>query len=698
MALESAGQGVWDYNNQTGKKIYSETWYTLRGLTSLSAVPESDEHWLACIHPDDRSTAAENTRRLNSGEISEVQFEYRERHAHGHWIWIMCRGKAIAWGKNGLPTRFLGIDTDITNLKSSEESLRRLSRRLELSLSCGRIGVWQYNIDSDEIEWDEELRKIYGIASSSGKLPRDTWEKAIHPEDKEWVLGQTARAFFKRADYELNYRILRADGETRFIRSRVSFQTSDTERTLVIGVNWDATPEQEHALALENANRDAAKRNKELEAARRAMEHSALHDALTGLPNRRLLEKVHLLSLAKRSRRRQRVAALHLDLDRFKQINDAHGHSAGDSVLVDVAEGLRRMIGTTGLVARVGGDEFAIFIEDAPPDNELANIANNIINHCSEPVHINGEECRLGVSIGIAATWGSDAHRSSLFVDADMALYKAKKEGRGKFCFYTDSLKAAALITKRRNDDLLAALERDEFFCVYQPQFAIDGTTLTGVEALVRWKHPTKGILQPAEFLPAAEKLDITHAIDRLVSYCAWKDLTSLSELGLKVPRLSLNICERRLHDEHLIADVKELLALNVALSFELLESSLLDDQAGTISVRLKELRELGVEVEIDDFGTGHASIVSLLKLQPDRLKIDHALVCPILGSSHHRQVLKSIVDIARTQGIAVLAEGVESEDYLPLLRDLGCDEVQGFALAHPMDAKSLAIYLTHVG
>jgi diguanylate cyclase (GGDEF)-like protein/PAS domain S-box-containing protein len=695
MALESAGQGVWDYNIETGRKSYSETWYLIRGLTAMSTPPQSDEEWLALVHPDDRSVAAESTRRLNSGEISEVQFEYREKHASGHWVWIMCRGRAVGWGPDGLPSHFLGTDTDITQLKASEEELGRLSRRLELALSSGRIGVWQYDIEADKIEWDEELCKIYGVFYPTGEQPRDAWEKALHPDDKEWVLRQTARSFYKRSDYDMSYRIVRPDGETRFIRSRVSFQTSEAEPSLVVGVNWDATPEQEYALALEAANRHAAEQNQKLAAAKRAMEHSALHDALTGLPNRRLLETAHKSALRKRSRRGQRVAVLHLDLDRFKQINDAYGHAAGDSVLVAVAETLRTTVGTSGLVARTGGDEFAIFIEDAPHDHMLASLASSIIEACAAPAQLNGEECRYGVSVGIAAADASDAQRTTLFVDADMALYKAKKEGRGRYCFYTHSLKVAALLTKKRNDELLSALERSEFFCVYQAQYCVNTLALTGVEALVRWRHPTKGVLMPGDFLDAAVRLDVVHEVDQRVFSCVSDDLTEWGRRKIEIPRISLNICERRLHDPALISDIKKLLGSDTRLSLELLESNLLDDQAGIISEKVRELREIGVELEIDDFGTGHSSILSLLRIRPDRLKIDRALVTPIIDSLHHRQILKSIVEIGRTQEIAILAEGVESMEYLPLLQDLGCNEVQGFALARPMSANDLSEQLT---
>ena len=693
-ALDSAQQGVWDYDISSGEKNYSETWREIRGLKPGIREPQSDEDWLLAVHPDDRDLARDQTNRLNAGQLAEVNYEYRERHADGHWIWIMCRGRPIAWDHSGKPYHFVGTDTDISPLKASEDRIKAVSRRLELALSSVQIGVWQYDVTRDHIEWDARLRSIYGLASDLSPLPRDIWERALHPDDRDFAIRATQKALTRRIDYDLAFRIIRRDGAVRYIRSRVSYQEDLIGGPILVGINWDATEEHEHSEALRTANQLAAVRNGELEAARAEMEHNALHDALTGLPNRRKLDQVQRQRAERPDGSTERAAILHIDLDRFKQINDVFGHDAGDFVLRNTADILRDCVVPGSLVARVGGDEFAIFVPQAPSDAELGRLAEGLIARIAQPVHYEGNACRYGISVGIAVAEGGQIDGKALFVNADLALYRAKAEGRGRHCFFTDQMRSAALAHKQRADEILGGIERDEFFCVYQPQFDARTGAITGVEALVRWKTPSYGVLQPAEFLAAAEDLNVVATIDQIVLRKAVADFNRWAAEGLPVPRLSVNLSKARLRDPELGMELARLEIDHTRLSFELLESNFLDDQSAVVAGNLAALRDLGIGIEVDDFGTGHASIVSLLRLKPDRLKIDKALVEPIATSDMQAQLLRSIVEIGHLQGIAIIAEGVETETQRALLQAMGCDELQGFALARPMQARDLREYL----
>ena len=693
-ALDSARQGVWDYDITTGIKTYSETWREIRGLKPGVREPETDEDWLQAVHPDDRELARDQTERLNAGQLAEVNYEYRERHADGHWIWIMCRGRPIAWDHAGRPCRFVGTDTDISPLKASEDRIKAVSRRLELALSSVQIGVWQYDVTRDLVDWDARLRTIYGLAPDDAPLPRDVWERALHPEDRDLAILATQEALRKRVGYDLNFRIIRADGAVRFIRSRVSYQQDLIGGPILMGINWDGTEEHEHSLVLKAANQLAAVRYAELEAARAEMEHNALHDALTGLPNRRMLDRAQKKWRLRAAHLGARSAILLVDLDRFKQINDVFGHDVGDFVLKNIAGVLRDCVAKGALVARVGGDEFAMFVPHAPDDEALSALAQGLINRISRPVRYKGSECRYGISVGIAVTEGDQIDGKALFVNADLALYRAKAEGRGRYCFFTDPMLSAAQEQKHRSDEILGGLDRDEFFCVYQPQFDARTRELTGVEALVRWKTPSLGVLCPADFLATAEDLNALARIDRIVLRKAVADFNRWLAQGLDVPRLSVNLSKARLHDPDLGRELAGLSIDHRRLSFELLESNYLDDQSQVVSDNLAAIRKLGIGIEVDDFGTGHASIVSLLRLKPDRLKIDRALVEHIATSDMQAQLLRSIVAIGHLQGIAIIAEGVETEAQRVLLQAMGCDELQGFALARPMAAQALEDYL----
>ena len=693
-ALDSARQGVWDYDISTGIKNHSDTWHEIRGLKPGLHEPESDEDWLLAVHPDDRDLARDQTDRLNAGELAEVSYEYRERHAGGHWIWIMCRGRPVAWDEKGKPYRFLGTDTDISPLKASEDRIKAVSRRLELALSSVQMGVWTYDVRRDKVNWDARLRSIYGLAADLYPLPRDIWEVSLHPEDRDHAVRVTGEALNKKGDYDLNYRIIRTDGAVRFIRSRVSYQHDLIGGPILVGINWDATEEHEHSEALREAHHLAALRNDELEQARAGMEHNALHDALTGLPNRRMLDKVQTARQSHQGPGHRRSAILHIDLDRFKQINDVFGHDVGDFVLQNTADILRDCVAPGMLVARVGGDEFAIFVPYADSDADMTRLAERLIARISQPVVYEGNTCRYGVSIGIAVSEGSQIDGKALFVNADLALYRAKAEGRGRFCFFTDQMRSAALAQKRRSDEILGGIDRDEFFCVYQPQFEARSGRLTGVEALVRWRTPHLGVLQPADFLATAEDMNALATIDRIVLHKAAADFNRWADAGLVVPRVAVNMSKARLGEPDLGRELAGLGMDLSRLSFELLESNYLDAQSDVVSANLAAIRDLGIGIEVDDFGTGHASIVSLLKLKPDRLKIDKALVEPIARVAMQRQLVRSIVEIGHLLGISIIAEGVETEAQRALLEQMECDEVQGFVLARPMEAADLEAFL----
>ena len=694
-ALEGAGQGVWDYNIATGVKLYSKAWHEMRGLSADDSPDEDQDEWLTKIHPDDLAITQRFTQQLEDGELSDVHYEYRERNALGNWIWVMCRGRPIAWDRDGKPTRYVGTDTDITEMKTSRERFARISRRLEMALTASKVGVWEFDLTTNRVDWDPMMREMYGLPNDLAALPRNVWEDALFPGDKAETIVAAMTAMANKHDYVMDYRIIRTDGQVRNLRSRACFINDFHDGPKLIGLNWDVTDDFLLAQELKTANAVALKRNTELETARALMEHNSLHDALTGLPNRRMLDTVQRASVENAGAGTLRFAVLHVDLDRFKQINDTLGHAAGDAVLIHTAAILRETVGPNDLVARVGGDEFAVFIENAPPEEQLVNLARQIIIKSSMPIKYLHHDCRCGVSVGIATAEGPNIDSKSLFINADLAMYRSKHSGRGGYSVFNDDMRREALEKKNRSDQLLAAIERDEFFCLYQPQYGSKSLRLTGIETLVRWNNPRHGLMSPADFLPLAEELQIIDRIDEIVLRLALRDLAGWQAAGLTIPRLSINISSRRLRNPNL-AD--ELLGLDLPkgiMSFEFLESIFLDEPDEVQMMNINCIRDLGIGIEVDDFGSGHSSIVSLLKLKPDRLKIDRSIIEPVTLSDRQRQLVQSIVDIGKLQGIAVLAEGVETMAHVAILQDIGCDEFQGFALARPMTAIQLGRLLS---
>ncbi|WFU49216.1 sensor domain-containing protein [Sinorhizobium terangae] len=677
-ALESALEGVWDHDFETGNLFYSSTWRRLRGLADDAEVDGTLEKWIENVHPDDRAHVLACIARQDSGEAKFNTFQYRERHADGRWIWIESRGASVAYGPDGKPCRIIGTDTDITARKEAEARLAEVSRRLQLALDVSRIGVFEHNLDTGVSHWDEAMFRMYGL-DPAGEAPSSAgWESFLHPEDKVVAIKRVNDAIASGTPFTNAFRIIRPDGVVRHIRSNAAFHTDLDGATRLVGANWDITDDIALQEELRRAKSFAEARNSELEAARVSIEYNALHDHLTDLPNRRYLDRI--LTEA-----RVVNAILHIDLDRFKQINDTLGHQAGDAMLVHAADVLRSHAERDDFIARIGGDEFVIVCRSGRGSIHLEELAQGIIQAFRRPVPYAGQLCRLGASIGVAVNEGRLTDPRQLLMDADIALYRAKSLGRDRFEVFSDEMQNRILTAKRIGDELREALEKRQFIPYYQPQFDARSLEITGVETLVRWSHPARGVLAPMQFLKVAEDINLLAAIDRMVVEMAYADFRAWQRQGLAIPKISVNISSRRLRDPQLVSDVREMKIPRGVMSFELLESIFLDEFEDEVAETIAALNELGIDIEIDDFGTGHASIIGLLKLNPARLKIDRALVGPVTENRKQQKLVRAIIDIGHSLNIKVVAEGVETWTHAALLADLGCDVLQGYALAKPM-------------
>jgi len=685
-ALESAGQGVWDHDFARGDLFYSRQWRAIRGLQPDEPIKASLEAWIQSVHPDDRAHVLAQIGKQESGEAAFNVFSYRERHKDGRWIWIESRGAVVEYGADGKPIRIAGTDTDITDRKEAEERLAQMSRRLELALGVSHIGVFEVNLRTGEVRWDDRMMEMYGIA---GTPDGETWERALHPEDRRKASARVSDGISRGQDFANEFRIVRGDGEVRHLRGRSAPYVDLTGVPRLIGANWDVTEDVLLQEELKRAKELAEARNEELETARARIEYTALHDHLTGLPNRRYLDAAIEAAAEEARQTGSRLAVLHIDLDRFKEINDTLGHIAGDRMLVHAAGVLNELKGPGDFVARIGGDEF-VFVSSVAAGRNLATLAEAIVEAMRKPVTFNGHICRFGASVGIASQSGATIDAKQLLVNADLALYRAKNRGRSRHEFFTSDFQAQIIVNKQTADDILSGIEQRRFLPWYQPQFCARTLDIAGVETLARWDHPTRGILAPDAFLKIAEDLDCVAMIDRVVLERSLADFAEWQRAGLGIGKISANVSSKRLHDPDLGRSLRTLEIAPKSLSFELLESIFLDDCDRTVLENLAEMRKLGIDIEIDDFGTGHASIVSLMKLSPRRLKIDRQLVKPVSRSPGQRKLVGTIVEIGRSLNIEVVAEGVETPAHVAIMRDLGCDILQGYALARPMPASAI--------
>jgi diguanylate cyclase (GGDEF)-like protein len=433
----------------------------------------------------------------------------------------------------------------------------------------------------------------------------------------------------------------------------------------------------------------ARRRTQELIDARDSMALVAVRDGLTGLHNRSFLIDHFDAILAGAKRRRERFAVLQIDLDRFKQINDSLGHEAGDFVLVKTAERMRDSCRASDICARLGGDEFVMVLGAVGTSQDTANVVRRILSRINEPLDFEGVTIQLGASAGVAV-YPLDAETANdLLVGADLALYAAKRLGGGHFSFFSAELRQELEHRKQLEGDLKAAIAERAFIVHFQPQISLRDGRIAGVEALIRWEHPERGMISPGEFLPVAEKVGLMADIGRIAIAKAIGQAAEWHRSGITFGRLAVNVSGAELREAGFVGflfDTLEKAGLPPQkLAVEIVESVILDDDSTGIAATLRQIRAAGVHLELDDFGTGYASLAHVNPNEIDRLKIDRRFVQNIHANSDNTKIVRAITELARGLGISIIAEGAETEDELESLLSVGCDQVQGYSVAFPM-------------
>lgn len=424
--------------------------------------------------------------------------------------------------------------------------------------------------------------------------------------------------------------------------------------------------------------------------ANQELTYLALHDPLTKLPNRAFLQR--RIEQIIQTDKEHEVAALFIDLDGFKALNDAYGHDAGDDILTRVSERVQACLRSTDLVARLGGDEFVVLALDAQTIH-LGRLAQRLIEAIEQPLEVCGHAARLSASIGIASSAGEVEDHRELLTYADLAMYQAKAQGGSGFRFFEPSMRAQALEQLELTQDLRAALERQELVLHYQPKFCAQSLELKGVEALLRWKHPARGMVAPDKFIPVAEKTGLIVGIGHWVLDEACRQMALWQKSGSSVLSVAVNLSALQLLDPSLVERVKSALHRHQLQSrqlvLEITETTAMRNVDVSMRI-LQQLDEIGVRISIDDFGTGYSSLLHLKRLPATELKIDRGFVRDLREGGEDRAIVSAIIALSKTLNLTVVAEGVETQEQQDFLTEAGCNALQGFLLGRPVPPEKL--------
>ncbi len=557
-------------------------------------------------------------------------------------------------------------------------ALQGQEARLAEAQQQAHLGSWEWDIRSGALTWSDELYRIHGLEPGSLAIDFDRFLASVHPEDRDQVQAIVTTALATCESFRYEHRALLPDGSVRTLAAQGSIQADQSGQAIrMVGTCQDVSE----------------RKNLELQ-----LTHQAFHDALTGLPNRALFADRVTHAVSRRHSAPHSLAVMLIDLDDFKTVNDTLGHPAGDELLREASRRLEAAIRPADTVARFGGDEFAVLLEDASDTSATIAVADRILAALQRPVVAHGRQVTLSGSLGIAMNATSFETADELMRNADVAMYRAKASGKRRRELFDPEMYAAAMDRLELKDDLQQAVKRGQLRLHYQPIVDLATGTVTGVEALVRWQHHSRGLLAPKAFIQLAEETGLIDGIGRWVLRQACEQATRWSPgPGSMHMPMAVNLSAHELRDRGLVADVSAAL-VNAGLpadrlTLEITETILIEDPDAAVE-QLKALKALGVRVAIDDFGTGYSSLSYLTRFPIDTLKIDGSFVASLSSGPDGNIVARIIVELGEALGLDVIAEGVERADQLASLLDLGCRRGQGYLFARALDVESMEAFL----
>ena len=655
---------------------------TMLGITPDSALNDS-ELFSRLLHPDDRDRVLTEHWEAAANAQPFVS-EYRMVSQDGTILWIYDRAVPVT-DACGAATLY-GSCLDITPRDDTETDTVRAEERLR-SVVAGIPGV-VYRCACDEawtVEYlSDQIHDLAGYPASDfvGGAVR-SYDSIIHPDDLSYVAEEVSDALERGSSYSLEYRLIHVSGEIRWVAEHGRpVLGPDGSRQKTVGVILDITRQK------------AAEKSREI--VDRQLRNQALHDSLTGLANRTLFHASVIRAISEAQGDGGELAVFVMDLDGFKDVNDALGHMSGDRVLKHVAQRLQEALRESDAIARFGSDEFAVLVPQARRAQVL-EVVRRVREAVEQPIDLEGLAVNLGVSIGISAFPRDGVDVDTLLRCADTALYVAKDTDLG-YAFYDASVDTRAATHLGLIADLRHAIEDQELVLHYQPKIAVRSGRVVGVEALVRWHHPARGLMMPSEFIPVAKETSLIKELTLHVIDQAGRQWRTWADEGRRLP-IAVNVSLRDLADPGFPGEVATLIGKwrmpATMLKLEITESSVVEDPKRTEDV-LERLGAMGLRFSVDDFGTGYFSLAYLKRLPIDEIKIDRSFVAAMTVHEEDEVIVRSTIELGHSLGLSVVAEGVETRSVMERLAPFGCDLAQGYYLGRPMPPDELEIWLDH--
>jgi diguanylate cyclase (GGDEF)-like protein/PAS domain S-box-containing protein len=675
LALCGSKTSILDWDIVENTLYISPSWKEMLGYRD-NELPNALNTWKKIAHPKDVKQVLYSLKVHKKKLLKVFENNHRLRHKEGHWIWVLGRARII-YDEAGHAVRMIGTHTDITKEKELQLKYSHYAQILEqihdsvISFDLnGRIISWNRG---SELLLDYRTDEMIGARFSS-----------LFPKESERLYKECLAKVKENGEYKIELKLLKKSGEPLYVALSFSQLKNEAGETIgYVSYAHDISErKQTEKILLEQKN---------------ILRYQAHHDALTRLPNRVLFFDRLEQSILKTERLEKHFALFFIDLDKFKHINDSLGHSIGDRVLRVVAKRIEATIRQEDTLARLSGDEFTVIMEDLSHPEDASVLAEKILSVLQKALYIDEYTLYISGSIGISLYPEDAADAESLLKYADTAMYKAKENGRNTFQFYASEMTQYALERMEMKTHLKEAIVKEEFLLHYQPQIDAESGRIIGLEALVRWQHPQKGLLLPDRFIALAEETGLIVDIDQWVMKTAMKQVSMWHKEGLIPDVLALNLSIKQLEGHHFLREIEEYLERfdfqPQWLELEIPEGQVMKNHKEAIA-KLQKINAMGIGISIDDFGTGYSSLSLLKRLPINRLKIDRSFIENIPEDEEDIAIVKAIIALAKSLKLDLIAEGVETNEQKEFLVANGCSHIQGFYYSRPISAEEMQNFL----